>query len=78
MADPVAELRGITKHFGSTLALDGISLAVQPGAALGLLGPNGAGKTTAVKIILGLTHATGGAGTLLGRPFGDQIGRAHV
>jgi ABC-2 type transport system ATP-binding protein len=75
---PVLELRGLTKRYGRTVALDGIDLSLDAGEVVGLLGPNGAGKTTAVKIILGLTHASGGGGALLGRPFGDPRARRQV
>ena len=43
--------RGLTKRYGSSVALDGLSLRVEPGTVCGLLGPNGAGKTTAVRIL---------------------------
>ncbi len=75
---PVIELHSITKRYGRTLALDGLDLSVAAGEVFGLLGANGAGKTTAVKIVLGLTHASGGGGTLLGRPFGDPAARRSV
>ncbi len=78
MGAPVIELHAITKRYGRTLALDGLELAVATGEVFGLLGANGAGKTTAVKVLLGLTHATGGSGTLLGRPFGDPASRNGV
>jgi ABC-2 type transport system ATP-binding protein len=45
------ELRGVHKHFGQIIALDGISLSSEEGTIYGLLGPNGAGKTTIVKIL---------------------------
>jgi ABC-2 type transport system ATP-binding protein len=75
---PVIELRAVTKRYGRTLALDGLDLEVVRGEVFGLLGANGAGKTTAVKIMLGLTHASGGSGTLLGRPFGEPAARRGV
>ena len=43
---------GLRKHYGSTVALDGLDLAVPEGTVCGLLGPNGAGKTTAVRILV--------------------------
>jgi ABC-type multidrug transport system fused ATPase/permease subunit len=48
---PAIELRGLTKRFGDTLALDHVDLVVRPGAVFGFLGRNGAGKTTALRIL---------------------------
>ena len=44
------ELVSVTKRFGSKLAVDGLSLRLEPGAFLGLLGRNGAGKSTTIKM----------------------------
>jgi ABC-2 type transport system ATP-binding protein len=55
----VIEARGLTKAYGATRALDGVSFSVEPGRIVGLIGPNGAGKTTALKAILGLTSFHG-------------------
>ena len=51
MPDPAIEVRGLRKHFGDVVALEGIDLAVEPATVFGLLGPNGAGKTTAVRVL---------------------------
>jgi len=51
----IVEAKGLTKSFGATRALDGVSFAIETGRIVGLIGPNGAGKTTALKAILGLT-----------------------
>jgi ABC-2 type transport system ATP-binding protein len=53
------EARGLRKTYRSTIALDGIDLAVDEGRIVGLIGPNGAGKTTALNAILGLTPYEG-------------------
>ena len=62
----VIEVRGLTKHFGKTRALDGLDLDVQPGEVLGFLGPNGAGKTTTLRCLLGLLRADAGNVRVLG------------
>jgi ABC-2 type transport system ATP-binding protein len=62
----VIEARRIRKAFGTTMALDGVDLAVEEGRIVGLIGPNGAGKTTALNAILGLTPYDGQL-TVLGR-----------
>jgi ABC-2 type transport system ATP-binding protein len=53
------EARGLSKAYGTTIALDGVDLRVEEGRILGLIGPNGAGKTTALNTILGLTSYQG-------------------
>jgi ABC-2 type transport system ATP-binding protein len=61
-----AELNGITKRFGGIVALDNVSIAIQPGELVALLGPNGAGKTTAVRLLLGLTRPDAGTARVFG------------
>jgi ABC-2 type transport system ATP-binding protein len=56
----ILELDGITKRYGSNLALDALSLTVRPGEMYGFVGPNGAGKSTAMRIMLGVTAADAG------------------
>jgi len=53
------EMRGVSKAFKQTKALDNVSFAAHPGRIVGLIGPNGAGKTTALRAILGLTNYQG-------------------
>ena len=65
-AAPAIELRGVTKRFGGTLALDHVDLVVQPGVVFGFLGRNGAGKTTALRILSGLARPTAGTAHVLG------------
>jgi ABC-2 type transport system ATP-binding protein len=57
---------GLRKHFGRTVALDGLDLSVAEGEVHGFLGPNGSGKTTTIRILLGLLRADGGTARLLG------------
>jgi ABC-2 type transport system ATP-binding protein len=63
------EVSGLRKRFGSTLALDGMTFAVQPGQVTGFVGPNGAGKSTTMRVILGLDAADEGTATVGGRPY---------
>lgn len=67
-------VRDLTKTYGSTRAVDGLSFDVRPGVVTGFLGPNGAGKSTALRILLGLHHADSGEALIDGRRY-DQIGR---
>ncbi len=62
MSSIAARARGITKHYGDVVALDGVDLDVTAGEVHGLVGPNGAGKTTLLGLLLGLSTAD--AGTL--------------
>src|SRR3954451_13268058 len=75
---PAVELRDATKTFGTVRALQGISLAVQPGETVALLGPNGAGKTTAISLMLGMRRATAGTAAIYGRDPRDPASRARV
>ena len=59
------ETAGLTKRYSSVVALDSLSLEVEPGV-IGLVGPNGAGKSTLIKILLGLVDATSGNAEVLG------------
>jgi ABC-2 type transport system ATP-binding protein len=65
MAAPL-EVRGLTKRFGSTTAVDDLTFAIEPGRITGFLGPNGAGKTTTLRMLLGLVHPTAGAALVEG------------
>jgi ABC-2 type transport system ATP-binding protein len=64
--EPVIRLQNVTKHYGSQIALDRVSLEVPPGMVFALLGENGAGKTTAIRVLLGLTDPDEGKATVLG------------
>jgi ABC-2 type transport system ATP-binding protein len=69
-AGAAIEARGLTKRFGSILALDRLDLAVPRGSIFGLLGPNGAGKTTTIRILAGLARPTAGSALVAGIPVG--------
>ncbi len=66
------EVREVSKRFGSTLALDGVSLRVERGSVLGFLGPNGAGKSTAMKIITTFLAPDAGTVTVDGLDVREQ------
>jgi ABC-2 type transport system ATP-binding protein len=75
---PAIKTVELSKKFGKTVALAGLSMTVPRGEVFGFLGPNGAGKTTAVKVLLGLLAPTSGGGWLLGRPVGDLATRRRI
>lgn len=72
---PTIDVRGISKWFGSVVAVNDVSLKVYPGIT-GLLGPNGAGKTTLLHMIAGLTKPSEGKVNLLGKHPHDNY-RVH-
>ena len=63
------EFQGLTKRFGSLLAVDDLTFGVEPGEIVGFLGPNGAGKTTTLRMLLGLVRPTAGTAILCGHPY---------
>lgn len=74
----LAELSGVHKRYGKTVALDGLDLQVRDGELLAVLGPNGAGKTTAMSLLLGLQEADSGRAQLFGRSPHDLDTRRKV
>jgi len=62
------EVRNLTKRYGSTVAVDDLSFAVEAGGVTGFLGPNGSGKTTTMRALLGLLWPTRGEALIEGRP----------
>src|SRR6266699_2654746 len=63
------EASGLSKRYGTTLAVDDLSFTVPPGQVTGFLGPNGAGKSTTMRLILGLDAPSSGSVTVSGRPY---------
>jgi simple sugar transport system ATP-binding protein len=61
-------LENVSKHFGAIIALDDVSLEINPGEAVGLMGDNGAGKSTLVKVLAGNYAPTGGNYLIEGQP----------
>ena len=68
----LATFEGVSKSYGSTRALEGVSFSVPEGSVCGLLGPNGSGKTTALRILLGLSRPDSGTTSLLGGANGSS------
>jgi ABC-2 type transport system ATP-binding protein len=75
---PIATLDNVTKRYGTTTALDGLSLALHPGEVVALLGPNGAGKSTAVRLMLGLASPTSGNVRIFGSDPRSATTRTRV
>ncbi len=63
---PALELKGVTKRFGDKVAVDDLTLSIEPGSFLGLVGRNGAGKSTTLKMATSLVEPTSGTITVLG------------
>ena len=72
------EAKGVTKHYGATIALESVDFQIGEGIT-GLLGPNGAGKSTAIKLFLGLLRPTAGSVEVMGeRPYESVHVRARL
>jgi ABC-2 type transport system ATP-binding protein len=65
----VISAEGLTKSYGPTRAVDGLTFDVRPGVVTGFLGPNGSGKSTTMRMVVGLDHPDAGAVTIGGRRF---------
>ena len=63
------QLAGLTKRYGARVAVDELTVTIEPGRVTGFLGPNGSGKTTTMRCVLGLARPTSGTATVLGRPY---------
>src|SRR5687767_14565486 len=76
--DYALEVRGVTKTFGETRAVDDLDLVVPRGATYGVIGPSGAGKTTAIRMIMAILFPDRGELTVLGKKSAleakDRIG----
>jgi ABC-2 type transport system ATP-binding protein len=65
------DVTALTRTYGGLRAVDGVTFTAQPGRVTGFLGPNGAGKSTTMRVMVGLTPATSGSATVLGRKYAD-------
>jgi ABC-2 type transport system ATP-binding protein len=76
--NPILEVKTLVKHYGSVVAVDGVSFALEQGVCFGLLGPNGAGKTTTIEVIEDVILPTSGEILYKGRPrapsFREEVG----
>jgi len=75
---PGVVIRGLSKRYGDTIALEDADLVAEPGRILGLAGPNGAGKSTLVKILAGEVAADSGEITIDGQPWSPALGWQRV
>jgi ABC-2 type transport system ATP-binding protein len=73
---PAIRVDGLTKRFGRVVAVDSLSMTVEPGEVFGFLGPNGAGKSTTIRLLLGLIRPTAGSAQVFGCAAGD-VRRSH-
>ena len=69
---PLLSIRGLRKHFGGVIAVDGVDLDVWPGQIVGLIGPNGSGKTTVFNLTSGVYPIDSGAVAFDGRALAGQ------
>ena len=74
---PVLEIRGLEKRYGTRPVLQGVDLALAPGSHVGLVGNNGQGKTTLIRLVLGLLRPDAGEIRLAGEPVSFPRGRAQ-
>ena len=70
MAEPILELRQVSKRFDKAVPADDVSLAIEPGEFFTFLGPSGSGKSTLLRIVAGLEQADAGLVLLRGRDVG--------
>jgi ABC-2 type transport system ATP-binding protein len=70
-SEPVIRVEGVSRWFGSVVAVSQVSFEVRPGIT-GLLGPNGAGKTTLLRMMTGLADVSSGSVTVFGQPVRDN------
>jgi ABC-2 type transport system ATP-binding protein len=66
---PIVELQNIRKVYDTKVAVEGLSLVIEPGTMFGLLGPNGSGKTSSIRMMIGMTVPDSGEVRLFGQPF---------
>jgi len=65
----IVELHNIRKVYDNKVAVEGLTLSIEPGTMFGLLGPNGSGKTSSIRMMIGMTMPDSGTVSLFGQPF---------
>ena len=65
----IVELDQIRKVYDTKVAVEGLSLRIEPGTMFGLLGPNGSGKSSTIRMMIGITRPDSGSVRLFGKPF---------
>ncbi len=70
---PIVELHNIRKVYDTKVAVEGLSLSIEPGTMFGLLGPNGSGKTSSIRMMIGMTVPDSGTVKLFGQPFSRTL-----
>jgi ABC-2 type transport system ATP-binding protein len=65
----IVELHNIRKVYDTKVAVEGLTLSIEPGTMFGLLGPNGSGKTSSIRMMIGMTMPDSGSVSLFGQPF---------
>ena len=78
--NPAIETRELTRMFGDFVAVNKVSLTIEPGEVCGFLGPNGAGKSTLIRMLCGILTPSSGSGSVLGYDIvsqSDQI-KQHI
>ena len=71
------QVAGLTKRYGSVLAVDGLTFSLRAGSITGFLGPNGAGKSTTLRLLLGLAMPTAGEALIFGKRYADLKRSPH-
>src|SRR5579875_2136243 len=70
---PIVELHNIRKVYDTKVAVESLSLSIEPGTMFGLLGPNGSGKTSSIRMMIGMTVPDSGSVSLFGQPFSRTL-----
>lgn len=70
---PIVELQQIRKVYDTKVAVEGLSLSIEPGTMFGLLGPNGSGKTSSIRMMIGMTVPDSGTVRLFEQPFSRSL-----